>query len=201
MPVWTGVAWAAFFGLCASIGGSANETSPLWLVSASPSCRAPNTVASTSSRSVPLDAVAAALDVTVYLDARWDDGDVDRLIDRAHARIVEHVVRSLRASGWEVLVEYGFNHYGDRGSGGCARVARGDPDVVDRRGEVDASPTSRPRSQRSHASCESSPDSSSANVAGTARHLGRLALVMPGTNGKSVWSSPTTKAHVRHAVP
>ena len=63
-----------------------------------------------------LDAIAAALDVTVYLDARWDDGDVDRLIDRAHARIVEHVVTTLRASGWEVLVEYGFNHYGDRGS-------------------------------------------------------------------------------------
>lgn len=63
-----------------------------------------------------LDAIAAALDVTVFLDARWDDGDVDRLIDRAHARIVEHVVGILRANGWEVLVEYGFNHYGDRGS-------------------------------------------------------------------------------------
>lgn len=63
-----------------------------------------------------LDAIAAALDVTVYLDARWDDGDVDRLIDRAHARIVEHVVTTLRSSGWEVLVEYGFNHFGDRGS-------------------------------------------------------------------------------------
>ena len=63
-----------------------------------------------------LDAIAAALDVTVFLDARWDDGDVDRLIDRAHARIVEHVVSTLRESGWEVLVEYGFNHYGDRGS-------------------------------------------------------------------------------------
>ena len=58
----------------------------------------------------------AALDVTVYLDARWDDGNVDRLIDRAHASIVEHVVGTLRRAGWEVLVEYGFNHYGDRGS-------------------------------------------------------------------------------------
>ena len=41
---------------------------------------------------------------------------VDRLIDRAHASIVEHVVRELRDLGWEVLVEFGFNHYGDRGS-------------------------------------------------------------------------------------
>ena len=63
-----------------------------------------------------LAAIAAALDVTVYLDARWDDGDVDRLNDRAHAQIVEHVVSTLQANGWEVLVEYGFNHYGDRGS-------------------------------------------------------------------------------------
>jgi transcriptional regulator with XRE-family HTH domain len=65
-----------------------------------------------------LDAIAAALDVTVYLDARWDDGAVDRLIERAHARIVEYVVGTLRQCGWEVIVEYGFNHYGDRGSVG-----------------------------------------------------------------------------------
>jgi len=90
-------------------------TWPSWRVSASPSSHEPNTVAWTSSRSAHW-MLAAALDVTVYLDARWDYGDVDRLIDRAHARIVEHVVGTLRANGWEVLVEYGFNHYGDRGS-------------------------------------------------------------------------------------
>jgi len=63
-----------------------------------------------------VDAVASVLDVTVYIDARWDDGDADRLIDRAHARIVELVVSTLTESGWETVVEYGFNHYGDRGS-------------------------------------------------------------------------------------
>ena len=63
-----------------------------------------------------VDAVASILDVTVYIDARWDDGDADRLIDRTHARIVELVVSTLAATGWETVVEYGFNHYGDRGS-------------------------------------------------------------------------------------
>jgi transcriptional regulator with XRE-family HTH domain len=63
-----------------------------------------------------VDAVASVLDATVYIDARWDDGDADRLIDRAHARIVELVVSTLTANGWETIVEYGFNHYGDRGS-------------------------------------------------------------------------------------
>ena len=63
-----------------------------------------------------VDAVASVLDVTLFIDARWNSGDVDRLIDRVHARLVERVVRALRRDGWEVLVEYGFNHYGDRGS-------------------------------------------------------------------------------------
>jgi transcriptional regulator with XRE-family HTH domain len=63
-----------------------------------------------------VDAVASALDVTLFIDARWDDGDAYRLIDRAHAQIVELVVATLTANGWETVVEYGFNHYGDRGS-------------------------------------------------------------------------------------
>jgi transcriptional regulator with XRE-family HTH domain len=63
-----------------------------------------------------LDSVASVLDVTLFIDARWDSGDADRLIDRVHAQIVEHVVETLRECGWEVLVEYGFNHYGERGS-------------------------------------------------------------------------------------
>jgi transcriptional regulator with XRE-family HTH domain len=63
-----------------------------------------------------LTRIAAALDVSLFLDARWDDGDVDRLIDRAHALVVERVVGTLRGLGWEVLVEYGFNHFGERGS-------------------------------------------------------------------------------------
>jgi len=60
--------------------------------------------------------VAAALDITLRLDSRWHGGDGDRLIDREHASVVEVVVSELRAVGWEVLLEYTFNHYGERGS-------------------------------------------------------------------------------------
>lgn len=60
--------------------------------------------------------VAAALDITLRLDSRWRGGDGDRLIDREHASVVEVVVSELRAVGWEVLLEYTFNHYGERGS-------------------------------------------------------------------------------------
>ena len=63
-----------------------------------------------------LSSIAAAIDVSLFLDARWDDGNVDRLIDRAHAAVVEHVVGRLQRLGWEVIVEYGFNHFGERGS-------------------------------------------------------------------------------------
>jgi len=60
--------------------------------------------------------VAAALDITLRLDPRWHGGDGDRLIDREHASVAEVVVSELRAVGWEVLLEYTFNHYGERGS-------------------------------------------------------------------------------------
>ena len=63
-----------------------------------------------------LERVAEALDVALYMDARWRHGDVDRLIDSVHASIVESVARELRRSGWEVTLEYSFNFYGERGS-------------------------------------------------------------------------------------
>jgi transcriptional regulator with XRE-family HTH domain len=63
-----------------------------------------------------LDQIASVLDVSIFVDAKWNAGIVDRLIDRAHASIVEAVVRELRDLGWEVVVEFGFNRYGDRGS-------------------------------------------------------------------------------------
>jgi len=65
---------------------------------------------------IQLEQIAAVVDVSIFLDAKWNGGIVDRLIDRAHASIVEAVVRELRDLGWEVVVEFGFNHYGDRGS-------------------------------------------------------------------------------------
>ena len=50
------------------------------------------------------------------LDAWWRAGEVDRLLDRGHAALVDHVVASLRADGWVTRVEVTFNHFGERGS-------------------------------------------------------------------------------------
>jgi hypothetical protein len=41
---------------------------------------------------------------------------MDRLLDEAHARLVDEVVRRLRALGWDVAVEVTFSRYGERGS-------------------------------------------------------------------------------------
>jgi hypothetical protein len=60
--------------------------------------------------------VGAVLNISVSLDAWWRSGNVDRLIDRAHAALVEHTVGILRSAGWTTRVEVTFNDYGDRGS-------------------------------------------------------------------------------------
>ena len=60
--------------------------------------------------------VARHLDASVTLSVRWRGGDLFRLLDEGHASLVEAVVTRLRAEGWELIVEYSFNHYGERGS-------------------------------------------------------------------------------------
>lgn len=60
--------------------------------------------------------VGAALDIRIGIDAWWRGGEVDRLLDRAHAALVEHVAGVLRAHGWTVRVEVSFNVFGERGS-------------------------------------------------------------------------------------
>jgi transcriptional regulator with XRE-family HTH domain len=62
-----------------------------------------------------IDRIAVALGASLFLDVRYQGGLGDRLLDRAHAALVDHAVRSLVAE-WEVVVEYAFNHFGDRGS-------------------------------------------------------------------------------------
>jgi transcriptional regulator with XRE-family HTH domain len=56
--------------------------------------------------------LGADLDVRI----RWRGEGLDRLLDEAHAGLVERVVELLHADGWEVALEVTFNHYGDRGS-------------------------------------------------------------------------------------
>jgi hypothetical protein len=56
------------------------------------------------------------------LDARWEPaiswrgGDLDRLLDARHARVVGVAVGLLRARGWQVEVEVTYSAYGERGS-------------------------------------------------------------------------------------
>lgn len=72
-----------------------------------------------SLRSITLasvEAMAVGLGIRLRLDPRWQGGDGDRLLDREHAAVVELVVAELQRLGWEALVEYTFNHYGERGS-------------------------------------------------------------------------------------
>ena len=62
-----------------------------------------------------LDRLVGALGGSLYLDIRFRGGAADRLIDRVHAAIVDHVTGFL-GDGWEVVHEYTFNHFGERGS-------------------------------------------------------------------------------------
>ncbi len=63
-----------------------------------------------------VDAVAIALGASTELLIRWRGEGLDRLIDEAHARLVDAVVRRLRMLGWEVAVEVSFSRFGERGS-------------------------------------------------------------------------------------
>ena len=60
--------------------------------------------------------VCAVLEIEPVLELRWRGGQVDRLIDREHARIVDGVVAELARLGWEAVPEYTFSQWGERGS-------------------------------------------------------------------------------------
>jgi len=56
------------------------------------------------------------LEIELVVDARWRGGAVDRLLDRDHAAVVNHVVKAFSAAGWIVEAEVTFNEFGERGS-------------------------------------------------------------------------------------
>jgi transcriptional regulator with XRE-family HTH domain len=60
--------------------------------------------------------VAEALDATLEVRVRWNGEGLDRLLDQAHAGLVEAVVKRLRADGWIADVEATFSIRGERGS-------------------------------------------------------------------------------------
>jgi transcriptional regulator with XRE-family HTH domain len=63
-----------------------------------------------------LRAVAAALGSNLDVRLRWHGEGLDRLLDEAHARLVDAVVRLLHDAGWVAAVEVSFSIWGERGS-------------------------------------------------------------------------------------
>jgi transcriptional regulator with XRE-family HTH domain len=63
-----------------------------------------------------LERIAEALGARTSLRLFWHGEELDRLLDAAHAGLVEQVIGILRGNGWEVVPEATFNVYGERGS-------------------------------------------------------------------------------------
>ncbi|MEO7332907.1 MAG: helix-turn-helix transcriptional regulator [Gemmatimonadales bacterium] len=60
--------------------------------------------------------IAAALDADVTLTIRWRGGDLDRLLDEAHASLVSRAAQVLEGMGWVVQPEVTFAVFADRGA-------------------------------------------------------------------------------------
>lgn len=60
--------------------------------------------------------ITAALEIRTPFAARWRGGDGIRLLDADHAALLDRTVAILRAADWESVIEYTFNHFGERGS-------------------------------------------------------------------------------------
>lgn len=63
-----------------------------------------------------LRAVLGALGASLEVRVRWRGPELDRLLDAEHAEIVAAATAVLRTLGWEVLHEWTFNHFGERGA-------------------------------------------------------------------------------------
>jgi transcriptional regulator with XRE-family HTH domain len=63
-----------------------------------------------------LESVAVALGARLDVRLSWNGEELDRLLDSAHARLVELTVVRLEASGWETAPEVSFSIAGERGS-------------------------------------------------------------------------------------
>lgn len=63
-----------------------------------------------------IERVAVSLGGSVDLLLRFHGEGLDRLLDEAHAGLVDALVAMLRAAGWDVAVEVSFSRYGERGS-------------------------------------------------------------------------------------
>jgi transcriptional regulator with XRE-family HTH domain len=62
-----------------------------------------------------LEGVADALSVTLEIGMRWRGPEIEKMADARHARLLD-AVRARLPAEWQVVVEYTFNEFGDRGS-------------------------------------------------------------------------------------
>ena len=60
--------------------------------------------------------IGEALGASVVIGIRWQGEGLDRLLDAAHAGLVETLVERLQRVGWETIVEASFAVRGERGS-------------------------------------------------------------------------------------
>jgi transcriptional regulator with XRE-family HTH domain len=60
--------------------------------------------------------VFAALDARWEPTVSWRGGDLDRLLDEEHARLVGEISRRVARVGWDVAIEVTYSDFGDRGS-------------------------------------------------------------------------------------
>ena len=63
-----------------------------------------------------LHRIAGALEADLDVRLRWHGEGLDRLLDQAHAGLVDGVVRLLQRDGWATAVEVSFSIWGERGS-------------------------------------------------------------------------------------
>jgi transcriptional regulator with XRE-family HTH domain len=63
-----------------------------------------------------LDRVTEGLGARINIRLLWHGEELDRLLDAAHAGLVDQVVALLTANGWEVVAEATFSIRGERGS-------------------------------------------------------------------------------------
>lgn len=63
-----------------------------------------------------LRAVGRAMGMPSLVTLGWRGPEVERLLDRVHAAMVEKVVSTLTGLGWATAPEHSFNHYGERGA-------------------------------------------------------------------------------------
>jgi transcriptional regulator with XRE-family HTH domain len=69
--------------------------------------------------------VGRALEIRLPFSPRHRGPEAARLLDQDHATLVEQVVGVLSRASWDVLVEYSFNSYGDRGTVDVAALHEG----------------------------------------------------------------------------